>query len=86
MDVALTSAPRASSSLTTSTRLKAEANISGVWPMAVSRAFTSAPPSISIVAVLVSPDWAANISGVVPVDEAAFMSEPPATSAATAPL
>ena len=60
------SAPRASSRRMASTRSRAAAKMSGVWPQAFSRAFTSAPRSSNAAIAATLPDAAARCSGAGP--------------------
>ena len=82
LDVMLTSAPRASSIFTTSTRSAAAANIRAVWPLAVSLALSSAPFSISMRTDSVLPACEACINAVAPVVVVAATTEPAAISGA----
>ncbi len=81
-EVMVTSAPRASSILTTSTRSAAAANINAVWPLAVSLALRSAPFSTSMRTDSVLPACDACISAVAPVAVAVPTTEPAAMSGA----
>jgi hypothetical protein len=68
--------------LTTSRRSEAAANISAVWPLAVSFTFGSAPFSIRMRTDSTLPEWAACMSAVAPVVVAAATCAPAATSGA----
>ena len=81
-EVMPTSAPRASSIFTTSTRSAAAANISAVWPLAVSLTLRSAPFSISMRTDSVLPACDACIRAVAPVAVAAPTTDPAAISGA----
>ncbi len=76
------SAPRDSSSLTTSTRSAAAANINAVWPLASSFTFGSAPFSSSMRTASALPACEACINAVAPVVVAAATGAPAAISGA----